>query len=87
MLHKTASVLKRVLEYDDIHCHHKVPLAKGGTDAYANLIILHADVHRLVHAESVDAICKYREIVKPTSAMMNKINKLRSLAGLSAITL
>ena len=81
------AVLKRVLEYDDIHCHHKVPLAKGGTDAYANLIILHADVHRLVHAESVDAICKYREIVKPTSAMMNKINKLRSLAGLSAITL
>ena len=81
------AVLKRVLEYDDIHCHHKVPLAKGGTDAYVNLIILHADVHRLVHAESADAICKYREIVKPTPVMMNKINKLRSLAGLSAITL
>ncbi len=34
---------------DEIHCHHKMPKAKGGGDEYKNLVILHKDVHRLIH--------------------------------------
>ena len=79
------SVLKRLLAYEEIHCHHKVPLGSGGTDAYSNLVILHADVHRLVHAVTREAVEKYRAIVQPTKPMLNKINKLRKLAALPPI--
>lgn len=44
------AILGKVLEIDDIHCHHKVPKKLGGKDNYQNLIIIHKDVHRLIHA-------------------------------------
>ena len=35
------AILGKILTFEEIHCHHKVPLYKGGKDNYSNLIILH----------------------------------------------
>jgi group II intron reverse transcriptase/maturase len=42
-------VTGKLLEIDEIHCHHKKQRAKGGGDEYKNLVIIHKDVHRLIH--------------------------------------
>lgn len=79
------AVTGRILWIDEIHCHHKKPVSQGGTDEYKNLVIVHKDVHRLIHANSADVINFYLEKVKPNSTMLKKINQLRELAGISAI--
>jgi RNA-directed DNA polymerase len=79
------AVLGRHLEYEEIHCHHKIPLGIGGTDAFSNLVILHADVHKLIHAETQETISFYLAKVKPDKPMLTKINKLRKTAGLLPI--
>lgn len=83
--HGKCAVTKRVLWIDELHCHHKVPISNGGTDAYRNLIILHKDVHTLVHAVSSGTIQAYLDRVKPTQTMLKKINTLRLKAGMPAI--
>ncbi len=79
------AVTGKPLWIDEIHCHHKKPVCLGGTDEYKNLIIVHVDVHRLIHASSAEAIKFYLDKVKPNSTMLKKINQLRELAGNSAI--
>lgn len=44
------SILGIVLDYEDIHCHHIHPRETGGTDKYDNLVIVHIDMHKLIHA-------------------------------------
>lgn len=44
----------------DIHCHHKVPVSNGGSDEYANLILVSKAVHILIHASSEPTIEKYQ---------------------------
>ena len=68
------------LDFDDIHCHHKLPLEFGGTDKYSNLILIHTYVHFLVHATNPNTIKAYLELVKPTKQQLRKINELRFLA-------
>ncbi len=34
----------------EIHCHHIIPVSQGGTDKFNNLIIVHKDIHGLIHA-------------------------------------
>lgn len=75
------SVTKRTLWIDEIHCHHKIPLSKGGTDKYNNLIIIHKDVHILIHATNQETINAYLESLKLTQTMLNKLNKLREKVG------
>lgn len=44
------AVTGKVLEIGEIHCHHITPRKFGGDDRYGNLVIVHADIHRLIHA-------------------------------------
>lgn len=69
------------LDLEDIHCHHKEPRSKGGTDAYENLILVHEPVHKLIHAQQVETIQCYIDLLKPTAEQLAKLNKLRKLAG------
>jgi group II intron reverse transcriptase/maturase len=69
----------------EIHCHHKVPLNKGGTDDYANLIIVGNTVHALIHATQSGTVEKYLAELQLTKAQLTKLNKLRKLADYSAI--
>lgn len=81
---KCAVMGKRLL-IDEIYCHHKVPISNGGTDRYSNLIIIRKDFHTLIHATQPEIIKTYLNQIKPTQAMLKKINKLRVLAGNTAI--
>lgn len=68
------------LEYSDVHCHHKTLRCKGGTDEYKNLIIVHEDIHRLIHATKQDTILQYISEYKDIIDL-RKLNELRNLAG------
>lgn len=70
---------------DDIHCHHKVPRSKGGTDKYENLVLILPPVHRLIHATDPDTIKKYLSMLKLNREQMRKLNKFRCLAGYDKI--
>lgn len=73
------------LSKDEIHCHHKTPKHLGGDDRYENLVIIHCDVHTLIHATTQETIEKYMCLVKPTEQQLKKLNKLRELAGVPVI--
>ena len=75
------AVLGVVLDIDDIHCHHKLPKKLGGKDNYQNLIIIHQDVHRLLHATQAETISRYLHTLKLDKQQISKINKLRKMVG------
>ena len=63
---------------EEIHCHHKIPKSKGGTDDYQNLILVTATVHKLIHATNAETIQKHLQACNPD---MKKLNVLRKLVG------
>jgi 5-methylcytosine-specific restriction endonuclease McrA len=69
----------KLLEIDEIHCHHKKPKAKGGGDEYKNLLILHKDVHRLIHLKDEDKIYELEKELKLDESQNKKLLKLKSL--------
>ena len=79
------AVTGQELWIDDIHCHHKKTVSQGGTDAYQNLIIVHKDVHKLIHSTSSETIQTYMNKIRPNKAQLDKINRLRVTAGYTAI--
>lgn len=80
------AVTGQPLEIGEMHCHHKLPVYKGGTDAYQNLTIINEDVHRLIHATEPDTIREYMSLLELTKPMLRKLNKLREMAGFSVIS-
>lgn len=80
------AVLGTVLDIYDIHCHHKLPKQYGGKDNYQNLIIIHKDVHGLIHATSVETICKYLSVLSLNKDQIKKVNGLRKQAHHEPIT-
>ena len=79
------AITKMELGLYEIHCHHKVPLNMGGTDKYKNLIIVHRDVHTLIHATLPETVEKYLALIKPNIKALTKINELKVLAGIQTI--
>ena len=75
------------MESHDIHCHHKVPVSKGGTDEYANLVLVSKDVHVLIHASEETTIQNYLKILQLEKSELEKLNKLRIKAEMPPITL
>ena len=79
------AVTGKVMEYENIHCHHIKPKYLGGTDEYSNLIIIDKDIHILIHATRAETIKKYVELLKCDGKQLEKINNMRILAGNNAI--
>ena len=71
----------------EIHCHHKVPVSDGGTDAYANLVLVTPDVHRLIHATQEDTISNLLNKLNLDQSQLAKLNKLRQQAKLTPIAI
>jgi len=69
----------------DIYCHHKIPLEKGGTDSYKNLVLVTESVHKLIHATKDDTIQKYIKELGLIGKQLEKCNKLRTQAELPTI--
>ena len=80
------AVTGRELALDEIHCHHKKPVHAGGTDAYSNLVIVHVQVHRLIHATELGKVKSYLEELNLSPTMIRKVNKLREMASLQPIS-
>lgn len=70
---------------DEIHCHHKIPKGRGGGDEFANLVLVQEPVHKLVHAQRMDIIRCYLDLLKLNPKQMQTLNKLRILADLPEI--
>ena len=75
---KCAVTGEKFTSTEEIHCHHKIPKTKGGTDEYQNLILVTETVHKLIHATDAETIKKYLKTCKPD---MKKLNVLRKLVG------
>ena len=73
------------ISLEDIHCHHKLPKHMGGTDAYANLVLILEPVHRLIHATSEATIQKYLNLLNLSDKQLTKVNQLREQAGCKAL--
>ena len=81
------AVTGQVMNARDIHCHHKVPVSMGGTDEYANLVLVLKNVHVLIHASSETTIKRYLSELKLEKSQLEKLNKLRAKAEMPPINL
>lgn len=69
----------------EMHCHHIIPISKGGTDEFKNLIIVHEDIHRLIHATRDETIRKLLNKFNLNKKQMKKLNKMRKKCNLTEI--
>ncbi len=76
---------KEFTALNEIHCHHKLPKAQGGTDKFSNLILVSQSVHRLIHATDRTLIEELTRILQLDKQQFKKLNKLRTEAGLQEI--
>ena len=65
----------------NIHCHHRTRRKDGGTDHYQNLVLVHGEIHILIHATNPDIIKRYFRMFSFTTHQLDKLNKLRKLVG------
>lgn len=79
------AVTGRRLQKDEIHCHHKTPRYLGGDDSYGNLRIVHIDVHKLIHAKSIEQIQRLLNILQLNEHQRGLVNILRNQCGLFPI--
>jgi len=79
------AVTGRTLNRHEIHCHHKTPKSMGGTDAYANLVIVGGLVHQLIHATEEKTICRLLKALSLDEKQRKILNKLRNKVALKEI--
>ncbi|MGN4669990.1 group II intron reverse transcriptase [Bacillus cereus group sp. MYBK234-1] len=75
------------LKSADAHCHHKIPTSLGGTDEFRNLVIVHKDIHKAIHATREETILKYVNRFNLHTKQIEKLNQLRKLCKLERITI
>jgi len=78
-------VSKRKLNINEMHCHHIKPKALNGSDKYRNLVILHTDIHILIHAKNNETITKYVEKLALSVNELEIVNALRVKAKILKI--
>lgn len=74
-------ISKNFLEIGNMQCHHKVPIKHGGTDEYNNLTFVKDEVHKAIHATTIETIDKYLKTLNLDENALKKLNKLRNLVG------
>jgi hypothetical protein len=71
-------ITDKPIKANEAHAHHRRPKAKGGSDEYRNLVILHEEAHRLVHATKPETADMYAKHLAITKEQWAKVRKLRS---------
>jgi group II intron reverse transcriptase/maturase len=84
--HGKCYVTRKTLDRHEIHCHHKSPREYGGKDEYKNLVILHKDIHKLIHATKSDTITNLLAQLNLNKEHITKVNALRIKAKVEAIS-
>lgn len=69
------------LELFNMELHHIIPTHLGGIDSYNNLSFVSTNIHKLIHATTVETIDKYLQKLKLSETEISKVNKLRAKAG------
>ena len=85
--HGKCAVTGQAMIAHEIYCHHKVPTSMGGTDEYANLVLVTENVHNLLHAMNDEDIQRCADSLKLDEQQLEKLNKLRKKAGMPKIIL
>ena len=68
------------LEIGNMEVHHKVPISRGGSDRYSNLVFLSKDMHKLVHMTDADKIQALIQKYQLNDKQVAKLNQLRKRA-------
>ena len=66
---------------EEIHCHHIIPVSKGGGDEYGNLMLVTETVHTLIHAKTEETIQNCLNLLRLTQKQLEEVNLLRNKAG------
>ena len=69
------------IELDKVHCHHIKPIKLGGDDRYSNLVVVHKEIHELIHCTNTKSIVEKLELLQLNLKQIGKLNKLRVQAG------
>lgn len=67
------------LPAQDVHCHHVIPMAKGGTDEYNNLRIIHKDIHVLIHMTNETELEKRLMELQLDDKSIRKLKQYRNM--------
>lgn len=70
-----------LLYADEVTCHHIIPHQISQDDSYINLVILHEDVHRLIHAIKEDTIQRYLMRLNLKKKELTRVNDYRMKVG------
>lgn len=69
----------------EAHGHHVNPYANNHDDSYGNIVVVHEDVHKLIHAVNSDVIQNYLQRLDLSKAELRKLNDFRIKVGLNEI--
>jgi len=78
-------ILKTRLSVDDFYCHSVVLIKYGGNDKYKNLVIVHPDIHRLIHATTSDTIHQILAKLHLSEEQIDEVNQFRLKVGNNVI--
>ncbi len=81
MQHGKCYVTKQFLSTDEVYFHHIIPINKGGTDRFNNLVLVSREVYDLLHAESEDEISESLPKLIQNKSQLKRFNKLRTAMG------
>lgn len=68
----------------DMECHHVIAKKRNGmsgNDTFRNLVFIHKDVHKLIHATDKFVIQKYLSVLCLNSKQLQKVNEYRMKLG------
>ena len=71
-------ILGTILLSTEIHCHHIETRKHAGTYKFQNLVIVHKDIHTLIHTTSQEVIERIIRNFHISEKQMLKINELRN---------
>lgn len=66
-----------ILSNIEIHCHHIKAICDGGSDKFQNLVIIHKDIHTLIHATSQEIISRLMNQLQLNKKQLAKANEFR----------
>jgi RNA-directed DNA polymerase len=73
------------LGLNDWHCHHKNPYHLSRDDRFSNLLVLHKNVHQLVHLKDNEKIKILLNALQLNKKQKEKVNELRKQCKNDAI--
>lgn len=73
------------LGLEEIYCHHIIPKEFGGTDEYKNLIIVHKEIHKLLHSIDKNEITQILTKFNLDIPQIEKLNNLRKKLQLELV--